>query len=119
MVADREAAEEHVAELMPTELARRRHHPAHAERGADLFGVAGAPEAGADDFLERDDIGIGGGEHRGDAFGSRAPIHPARSVDVVGDDAQVDGVAERRPDGRVGYHRRLDGRRGPRLIPVS
>ena len=43
---------------MAAQLARRRHDPAHAERGADLFGVAAAVRAGADHFLQRDDVGV-------------------------------------------------------------
>ena len=55
---DREAAEHGVAELMAAQLPRRRHHPAHAERGADLLGVAAALRSGADHLLQRDDVGV-------------------------------------------------------------
>ena len=54
VVRDREAAEDRVAELMAAQTAGRRHHPAHAERGADLLDVAAAVRAGADHFLQRD-----------------------------------------------------------------
>ena len=73
---DRKAAEHGVAELMAAQLPRRRHHPAHAERRADLLGVAAAVRAGADDFLQRDDVGVDGAEHGGDAFGAGAPSRP-------------------------------------------
>ena len=42
VIADGEPAEDGVAELMATQMPRGRHHPAHAERRADLFDVADA-----------------------------------------------------------------------------
>ena len=72
VLRDREAAEDRVAELMSAQVSRRRHHPSHAERGAEFFGVAAAVRAGADHFLQRDDVGVDGAEDRGDPLGPRA-----------------------------------------------
>ena len=88
VMGDREAAQDDVAELVAAQLARRRHDPAHAERGADLLGVAAAARPGADHFLQRDDVGVDGAEHGGDALGTRAPVEAAAAMDVVGGDAQ-------------------------------
>ena len=46
-----------------------------------------AARPGADDLLQRDDVGVEGGEHRGDALGPVRPSMPAAAVDVVGGDA--------------------------------
>ena len=40
VVLDRKPAEHGVSELVAAKLARRRHDPAHAQRGADLLDVA-------------------------------------------------------------------------------
>ena len=58
MVHDGEAAEHDVAEEVIPEMTHRRHHPAHAERGADLFRLSGAVGARADDLLQRHDVGV-------------------------------------------------------------
>ncbi len=91
MLRDREAAEDGVAELMAAQQAGGRHHPAHAERRADLFGVAPAARTGADHFLQRDDVGVDGAQHGGDPFGARPAVESAAPVDVVGRDAQRHG----------------------------
>ena len=96
VIADREPAEHGVAELVPPQLPRRRHHPAHAEGRAEPLGVAGAGQPGPDHFLQRDDVRVDRGEHRGDALGAHAPVEAAAAVDVVGRDAQVDVIARRR-----------------------
>src|SRR6185369_6628239 len=49
VLTDREAAEDDVAELMLPQFPRRRHRPAHAERGAEGFGMTGPGKAGPDD----------------------------------------------------------------------
>ena len=85
---DRQPAQHRVAELMAAELPRRRHHPAHAERRADLLGVPAAVRTRADDFLQRDDVGVDRAEHGGDALGPRAPVEAAAAMHVVGRDAQ-------------------------------
>ena len=69
-------------------MPRRRHHPSHAERGADLLDVAAAVRSGADHLLQRDDVGADVAEHAGDALGFGAAIHAAAAMNVVGDDAQ-------------------------------
>jgi hypothetical protein len=86
----REAAHDDVAELMAAQLARRGHGPAHAHGGADLLRVIGARRTRADDLLHRDDVGVDALDHAGDAGGIRAAVHAARSVNVVGGDAEVD-----------------------------
>ena len=58
VMLDREAAEHDVAEERVAEVPRRRHHPAHAQRRADLGRLAGLERAGADHFLQRDDVGV-------------------------------------------------------------
>ena len=78
----------HVAELMTAQMAHRRHHPAHAERRADFLGMTRVVRARADDFLQRDDVGIQAGEHVNRALRHRAPVHAAAAMDVVGDDSK-------------------------------
>ena len=51
MLNDREAAEHGVSEVMAAQLPRRRHHPAHAERGANLLRVAPTPRPRTYHFL--------------------------------------------------------------------
>ena len=88
VMRDRVAAEHGIPELMPTELACRRHDPSHAESGADLLGVADATRPCADHFLQRDDVGLDRVEHRRDAMGPRPAVESAASVNVVRDDAE-------------------------------
>ena len=73
---------------MAAQLTRRRHHPSHAEQRADLLGVAAVVRPGADHFLQRDDVGVDGAEHGGDALGARAAVEAAAAMNVVGGDAQ-------------------------------
>ena len=77
------------------QMAHRRHHPAHAERGADLLGLAGAAGAGADHLLQRDDVGVDRAQDLDDARRHGAAIHAAAAVDVVGGDPHVDVLARR------------------------
>ena len=87
VMPDRKAAQDDVAEERGAEMARRRHHPAHAERGAELGGLAGLQRTGANHFLERDDIGIDRRQHAGDALEPRAAVEAAGAMNVVGGDA--------------------------------
>ena len=64
------------------------HHPSHAERRADLLGVARRARSSADDFLERDDVGVQAGQHIDRSLRDRAAVHAAAAMDVVGDDAK-------------------------------
>ena len=57
VMAHRKVAEDDVAEERVAEMTRRRHHPAHAQRGADLRRLARLQRAGADYLLQRDDVG--------------------------------------------------------------
>src|SRR5215472_16077081 len=82
VMRDRKAAENGVAELMTAELPRRRVHPTHAERRAELFRVSPSPRAGADDFLQRDDVSIDRAEHGRNAVGPRAAVESATAVHV-------------------------------------
>jgi hypothetical protein len=93
VLPNREPAQHDVAELVTPQLARRRHHPSHAERGAELFGVSGTRRAGADDLLQRDHVGVDRGEHGRDAVGTHPAVEPAAAMDVVGDDPQVAPVS--------------------------
>src|SRR5262249_18472917 len=47
---DRQPAKDDIAKLVTADVARRRHHPAHAESGANLLDVTVAVRAGANDF---------------------------------------------------------------------
>ena len=71
-------------------MAHRGHHPAHAERRADLFGLSGASRPGADHFLQRDDVGVDVAQDLDDARRRGAAIHAAAAVNVVGRDPDVD-----------------------------
>jgi hypothetical protein len=82
---------------MSAQPARRSHHPAHAECSADFFYVTHPAGPGADDFLQRNDVGVDLTKYGGDAIGSRSSIHAAAAMDVVSDDA------ERRRGGRTHY----------------
>ncbi len=86
MVANRKPAEDGVAEEAAAKMASRRHHPAHAEQGAKLLGVAGAVRAGADHFLQRDDVGLDRPDHFRNTRGHRPAVEAAAAVDVVGGD---------------------------------
>ena len=88
MVPDGKVAEHDVAEERVAQVPRRRHHPAHAKRRADLRGLPGLERARADDFLQRDDVGLDGGEHGGDALRAASAVETAAPVDVVGDDSE-------------------------------
>ena len=90
VVHDRKAAEDDVAEEMLAQLPHRRHHPAHAERRADLLGLAGARRPRADHLLQRDDVGVDVAQHLGDPRRDDAAVHAAAAVDVVGRDPQID-----------------------------
>src|SRR5687768_14192416 len=65
-------------------MSRRRHYPAHAQRGPELRGLAGFERARADYFLHRNDVGVDGGEDARDSFEPRAPVEAAATMDVVG-----------------------------------
>ena len=77
MMANGEAAEDDVAELVAAEQSCLRHHPPHAERRADLLDMTTAARPRANHFLQCDDVRINRTQHLGDARRSRAPIHPA------------------------------------------
>ena len=87
---DGKAAEDDVAEQVPAQVPHRGHHPAHAERRADLFGLSGAGRTGADHFLQRDDVGVDLAQDFGDPLRRGAAIHAAAAVNVVGGDSEVD-----------------------------
>ena len=88
VMRDRQPAEHGIAELVPAQVARRRHHPAHAERRADFLGVAAGRRSGADHFLQRDDVGVDRAQHRRDAIRARAAVEAAAAMNVVGRDAK-------------------------------
>ena len=73
---------------MAAQLAGRRHHPSHPEQRAELFGMAAVVRSRADDFLQRDDVGVDGAEHRGDPLRAGAAVEAAAAMNVVGRDAQ-------------------------------
>ena len=54
-----------------------------------VLGLAAAVRARADDFLQRDDVGVDAAEHGGDALRPGPAVHAAAAVDVVGDDADA------------------------------
>ena len=85
---DRETAQDRVAELMAAKLSGRRHHPAHAQRRADLFDVAVASRARADHFLQRHDVGVDGAQNGRDPMGACAAVDSPTPMDVVGADAE-------------------------------
>ena len=87
MMADRKAAQDDVAEERGAEMARWRHHPAHAERRAELGGLPRFLRAGADHFLEGNDVGIDAGQHAGDSFEPRAAVEAAPAMNVIGRNA--------------------------------
>ena len=69
-------------------MARRRHHPAHAEQRAELLGMARGVRAGADHLLQRDDVGVDRPDDSAIAGRTGAAVEAAAAVDVVGGDAQ-------------------------------
>ena len=89
---------------MAAQVTHRRHHPAHAERRADLLGMARVVRPRANDFLQRDDVGIEPREHVDRALGHGAPVHAAAAMDVVGDDSERFSmqIAQSRSKSRVG-----------------
>ncbi len=96
----REAAEHDVAELVVAQRARRRHHPAHAQRRAKLLGVAGMAGAGTNHFLQRDHVSADRLQHLRDALGPRAAVEPAAPVNVVRGDAEHREANDRSSDPR-------------------
>jgi hypothetical protein len=52
---------------MTTELSHGRHHPAHAERGADLLRLSRPARSGANHLLQGDDVGADLRQHPGNA----------------------------------------------------
>src|SRR5262249_24940265 len=85
---DRQPAEDDITELVTADVARRRHHPAHAESSANFLDVTMAVRAGADDFLQGDDVGADVAEHTGNPLRFGPAIHAAAAVNVVSHDAQ-------------------------------
>ena len=90
VVANRQATHHDVAEQVGPESARRRHHPAHAQRGADLLGVAAPAWSGPDDLLEGDDVRSDPLKHRRDSERQDPSVESTRPVDVVSHDPKVD-----------------------------
>ncbi len=87
---DREAAEDHVAEVVAAQHPHRMHDPAHAQGGADFLRLSGAAGAGADHFLQRHDVRLHVTDDVGDPRRHRPAVHAAAAVDVVGRDPQID-----------------------------
>jgi hypothetical protein len=69
---------------MTTQVPRRRHDPAHAERRAELFGVPAIPRSSPHHFLQGDHIRVNRAQHRRDTIGTGPAIEAAASVNVVG-----------------------------------
>ena len=90
MPPDRQAAEDDIAEQMPPQVSRRRHDPAHSERGAKLHSVTGVGRIGSDHFLKGDDVRADLGEHGRRARRHDAAIETPAAVDVVGRDPEID-----------------------------
>ena len=90
MIGNRKPRQDDVAVLMIPVLTRRRHHPSHSQRRADRFRLAGAGVPRAQHFLQRDDVGLDVAEHTDDAVRTRPSIKPARAMDVVGRDSELD-----------------------------
>ena len=88
VLGDRQPAQDRVAELVAAQLARRRHHPPHPEQRPELLRMAPVVRSGADDFLQRDDVGVDRAEDRGDPLRARAAVEAAAAMNVVGRDAQ-------------------------------
>ena len=88
VLRDWEAAEHRVPELVSAKLTRRRHHPTHAEERADLLRMSAVVRAGADHFLQRDDVRVDGAKDGGGSFRTRAAVKAAAAMNVVCGDAQ-------------------------------
>jgi hypothetical protein len=73
---DGETAQHHVAEQAPSQVPRRRHHPAHAKQRTELFGVATRIRAGADHLLQSHDIGVHRPDHVGNPLALVRPSRP-------------------------------------------
>jgi len=61
----------------------RRHHPPHAQSGAELLCVTAAARPGSEHFLERDHIRINRAQDGCDPNGTGPPIEAAASMNVV------------------------------------
>ena len=70
-------------------MARRRHHPTHPQRRAEFRGLTGLERARANHFLQRDDVGVDGREHTGDAFEPRPAVEAAAAMNIVGGHAHL------------------------------
>ena len=88
MVLNRQPAHHDIAEQGAAQVARRRHDPAHAEQRAELLGVPGRRLAGANHFLQGDDVGVDAADDLGDAGWIGAAVKAAAAVDVVGGDPE-------------------------------
>ena len=88
VMADRVAAEDDVAEQRAAQMPGRRHHPPHPQQRTELLGVALRARPGANDFLQRDDVGLDCADHLRNPRRIGAPVEPAAAMDVVGGDAQ-------------------------------
>jgi len=88
VVGDGKTAQHRVAELVTAQVPGRRHHPAHAERGAELLGMAAAARPGPDHLLQRDDIGIDRPQDGCDTIRTGAAVEAAASMNVVSGNPQ-------------------------------
>ena len=79
---------------LPNWCPRHSRADAITQARADLLDVTAAAQPRADHFLQRDDIGADVAQHGGDSLGPRAPIHPDRPMDVVGDDRRVEAAGD-------------------------
>src|SRR5262249_41330815 len=77
------------AEEMLPEVAGDRHHPAHAERGADLLGLPLAARTRAHHLLQGYDVRVELADDLGDARWHRSPVHSTAAMDVVGGNPEV------------------------------
>ena len=98
----RKMAEDDVAEERVAEMTGRRHHPAHAQCGADLGGLARLERARADHLLQRDDVGVDRRQHRGDSLRTGTSVEAAAAMDVVGHHPQLPGA------GLLVWHQQAD-----------
>ena len=95
MLPDGQPAEHDVAEEMPAQAARGSHHPTHAERRAEFFGVAGVGRVRSNDLLKRDDVRVDIREHGRNSRRDDPPIEPPATMNVVGGDPQIRVAAAR------------------------
>ena len=79
VVDDGKPAEDRVAELVAAQPRAGAMTQPIPSAGADFLDMARAARPGADDLLQRDDIGVDVAQHGGDPIGTRAPIHAAAS----------------------------------------